>query len=192
MTIDDSTFRTSEVFDTFFWFVCERHQAFRRRLDGQEWPWTEDATLSSHRFINVFRVYDRLTQYVLTHVIGSGNWTLEDAFFRVLVFRTFGKIETWEFLEQELGAITAVGFDPAVYDSVLTHLANEGRALYQAAYIMPAPPLGYDKNHSNHLRLIQIMMRLRVYDKLKRMQHLKDAHGYLILYPSMGEFTTMQ
>ena len=86
----------------------------------------------------------------------------------------------------------AVGFDPAVYDSVLTHLANEGRALYQAAYIMPAPPLGYDKNHSNHLRLIQIMMRLRVYDKLKRMQHLKDAHGYLILYPSMGEFTTMQ
>ena len=140
----------------------------------------------------MFRVYDRLTQYVLTHVIGTGNHSLEDAFFRVLVFRTFGKIETWEHLEEQLGTITAGGFDASVYDRILSRLVDAGRTLYQGAYIMPAPSLGYEKNHSNHLRLIHIMMLLRVCEKIKGMQHLKDAHGYLLLFPSMGEFTAMQ
>ena len=190
--IDGVAYHTTEVFDTFFWFVCERHQAFRRRLEGQEWPWTEDATLLSHRFINVFRVYDRLTQYVLSHVIGSGRRTLADAFFRVLLFRTFGRIDIWEYLEEQLGIIAADSFDADVYDRLLSRRIDAGHSLYQAAYIMPAPSLGYEKNHSNHLRLIEIMMSLRVYDKLKRMYHLKDAHGYLLIYPSMGDFTAMQ
>lgn len=190
--IEGITFHPSEVFDTFFWFVCEQHQAFCQRLEGQEWPWTEDTTLSSYRFINVFRVYDRLMQYVLTHVIGTSNHPLEDAFFRVLVFRTFGKIETWEHLEEQLGTITAGGFDAGVYDRVLSRLVDTGRTLYQGAYFMPAPSLEYEKNHSNHLRLIHVMMLLRVCEKIKGMQHLKDAHGYLLLFPSMGEFTAMQ
>ena len=191
--IDGEMYKVSEVFRTFFWFVCERHRVFLRRLAGHDFPWTEDTILASHPFINVFRVFDRNTQYILQHVIGEEDaFSLRDAFFRVVLFRTFNKIETWQHLEKKLGPLTADRFDVVKYDSVLSRAMDSGMALYSCAYIMPAPPLGQMRNHSNHLRLIDAMLSLKVYDKLKKMKHLKDAHGYITLFPSMGDFMAMQ
>lgn len=186
----DETFHVTEVFRTFFWFVCERQRVFQRRLLGQPPPWTEDEYLASHPFINVFRVFDRNTQFILKRVIGERQYSLKDAFFRVLLFRTFNKIETWELLETKRGSLTWDTFDIEAYEDILD--AAPG-ALYSGCYIMPSPLVfGFRTNHENHLRLIDLMMSLKVYDRLNSMKHLKDAHGYLCLFPSMGEFTAMQ
>lgn len=125
-------------------------------------------------------------------MIGKGEFDLRDAFFRVILFRTFNKVETWELLEANFGQLTAAHFDVEGYDALLEATIKSGTAVYGAAYIMPAPSFGFTRNHSNHLRLIAIMLSLRVYDKIKDIKHMKDAHGYIMLFPSMGEFTALQ
>ncbi|THH02706.1 hypothetical protein EW026_g191 [Hermanssonia centrifuga] len=151
----------------------------------------DDPILAAYPFTNVFRVLDRNSQYILQNVIQKGSQDLHEAFFRVLLFRTFNKIETWEFLEESLGTITWKDFNLQKYDRVLSSVDG---AVYNSVYIMPAPgrAFGFDRNYLNHLRLIDLMMAEKLADELQQMKHLKDAHGRVCLYPSMGEFTAMQ
>ncbi|KAI0073262.1 hypothetical protein K474DRAFT_1666813 [Panus rudis PR-1116 ss-1] len=183
------TFTASPIFDTFFWFVAERHRIHQLRVAGKPRPWTEDTILAEHPFTNVFRVYDRVTQYILQNVIGKGSRDLYESCFRVLLFRTFNRIETWEYLEEQLGDLTWRDFDVRQYEKVLSKVDG---ALYGPVYIIPAPGFGWPKNYSNHLRLIQMMMQEDIPKALKRFQYLKDAHGYICMYPGVGDFTGFQ
>ena len=183
----------SEIFDTFFWFLAERHRIHCLRVEGYSRPWTEDATLAEFSFTNIYRVFDRVTQYVLRRVVNGGPGNLEDDVFRVLLFRTFNSIDTWEHLEAEVGEISWRTFDLAVYERVLTKGAQRG-ALYNHAYIIPASDLGgpTGRNFENHLRLIKLMMDQDLPMKLQQFEYLRDAHGYICLYPMIGSFTGFQ
>lgn len=189
--IGDRSLPVSPVLDTLFYFMSERHQVFLRRTEGDERPWTEDATLGRYPFTNVFRVYDRTTQYILRHVIGEGSQDLTESCFRVILFRMFNKIETWKYLQKQVGEITWDSFDVYTYEQVLT--AVEG-PLYGFAYICPAPTnIGGGKiNCARHLRLVQLLMEENLPKQLQRCRYLKDAHGWLRLFPSMGDFTALQ
>ncbi|KZT65741.1 hypothetical protein DAEQUDRAFT_696672 [Daedalea quercina L-15889] len=133
--------------------MAERHQTFLRRAAGEERPWTNDEILERYPFTNVFRVYDRTTQYILRHVINKGSQDLHESCFRVILFRMFNKIETWKYLKEQIGELTWADFDVYTYEKVLE--AN-----------LPK--------------------------QLKRFRYLKDAHGWLRLFPSMGDFTALQ
>ncbi|KAI0792089.1 hypothetical protein C8Q75DRAFT_754443 [Abortiporus biennis] len=187
-------FQTSPVFDTFWWFVAERHCIHQRRVQGEEKPWTEDPILSKYPFTNVYRVYDRVTQFVLNQVIEKGDQGLRESFFRVTLFRTFNKISTWEHLQSCLGDpfLTWRRFDIKKYEEVLRDFDDEGNTIYGKAYIMPAPKFGHSKNYENHLRLIKVMMEDRLPEELSKLKHLKDAHGRIGIYPSMGDFMALQ
>ncbi|KAH8093785.1 hypothetical protein BXZ70DRAFT_976289 [Cristinia sonorae] len=188
-------FPVSPILDTFFWYMAERHRIHQLRCAGQEKPWSKDDILNSHCFTNVFRVYDRTTQYILRNVIQKGSQDLYEVTFRVLLFRFFNRPETWEYLEEHLGNPTLKWseFDVGAYDRVLSLLVSRtGSALYGAAYICPAPPFGWPKNHSNHLRLVQLLMNDDLPKELVKCKFLKDAHGRIGLYPSIGDFIGFQ
>lgn len=188
--IEGTRFPLSEVFSCFFVFVAARHGLFKRRLAGQRQPWTEDSILQQYPFTNVFRVLDRNSQYILRNVIGCGSQDLNEVFFRVLLFRTFNKIETWELLEKKLGPLTWKAFSVEKYEKVL---GGARTALYGSCYIIPAPNLGYERNYSNHLRMIETMMAVdQLPTELTKLKHLKDAHGRIQMYQSMGDFMAMQ
>jgi hypothetical protein len=177
----------------FFKFVCERHQVHLRRQAGLSPPWTEDVILSSWPFTNVFRVLDRNTQYILQRVIGDEPRAIEDAVFRVMLFRFFNKVETWQLLESTLGEISWRNFSIRTYAAVLEEAKDDGDAIYGPAYIIPAPREFGSANHEAHLRLLDTMMAEGNLPKqLLEYKHIKDAHGYLSLYPGMGPFTAMQ
>lgn len=179
-----------EMMAILFKFVCERHAIQQRRLAGLSPPWTRDEWLQNYPFTNVFRVLDRNSQYILLRVIGESPDNIQDAVFRVLLFRMFNKIETWELLEDQLGKITFGGFDIGSYCRILE---SAGVALYNAAYIIPAPKLGYISNYENHLRLIEAMMNDGdLTGDLRQCKHIRDAHVRLLRWPSMGNFTAMQ
>lgn len=189
-TIDGLKFQLSDVFRVFFPFVSERHAIFKRRLAGEPKPWTDDPILGQYPFTNMFRILDRNSQYILRNVIRKGSQDLNDMFFRVLLFRTFNKIETWEILEKKLGPLTWDSFNVAKYERALSSVKG---ALYNAAYIIPSPKLGYEKNHQNHLRMIETMMAVdRLPEELAKLKHLKDVHGRIQMYSSMGDFMAMQ
>src|SRR5690606_9503916 len=150
--------KTTPVFDTYWRFASERQDIFMRRVLGTTSPWTEDPILNSYRFTNAYRASDRVSQYLIRHVIYEGSQKAEEVFFRTMLFKLFNKIETWEILYSRLGALTWEGFSFDAYANVLDGLLEEGKRIYSAAYIMPSPAFGSPRKHRNHLRLLEHMM----------------------------------
>jgi NTP pyrophosphatase (non-canonical NTP hydrolase) len=187
--------RPTEVYDTYWRFAAERQRVFFKRLEGHPPPWTEDEVLRAFKFTNAYRASDRVSQYMIRNVIYRDDLPdlRDEVFFRILLFKVFNRIETWELLEKELGQVVWEGFSFKRYDRILTGAMARGQRIYSAAYIMPsAGSLGYEKKHRNHLALVERMMA----DELPR--RLADApsmqRGFELLrdYPSVGDFLAYQ
>ncbi len=184
--------KTTPVFDTYWRFASERQDIFMRRVLGTESPWTEDPILDRYRFTNAYRASDRVSQYLIRHVIYEGSQTAEEVFFRTMLFKLFNKIETWESLCSRFGALSWGGFSFDAYAKVLDGLLEEGERIYSAAYIMPSPAFGSPRKHRNHLRLIEYMMADGAPKKMARADSLRGAFELLRSYPSLGDFLAFQ
>jgi len=180
--------------------MTERHAIHQRRLAGQPWPCTDDPILRQHTFTNVFRIYDRVTQYIISNVIGKGDRDLHETCFRVILFRCFNRISTWELLVAHFGELTWRDFTLPAYEAVLFEEYRQNNRLYGASYIMPAPELGGSSldgskvkpNYANHLRLLKVMMESDLPGQLAQISELGDAWERIALYPGMGAFLSFQ
>ena len=184
--------KTTPVFDTYWRFASERQEIFMRRVLGSTPPWTEDPILSGHRFTNTYRASDRVSQYLIRHVIYDGSQKPEEVFFRTILFKLFNKIDTWEALRTELGAVSWREFAFETYAKVLDRLLDDGQRIYSAAYIMPSPAFGSPRKHRNHLRLIEHMMADGAPRKLGKASSLREVFELLSGYPSLGDFLAFQ
>jgi hypothetical protein len=184
--------KTTPVFDTYWRFASERQEMFMRRVNGSSPPWTEDPILSIHRFTNAYRASDRVSQYLIRHVIYEGSQKPEEVFFRTILFKLFNKIETWESLHTKLGVLEWHEFSFDTYAKVLDELLDEGKRIYSAAYIIPSPAFGSPRKHRNHLRLIEHMMATKAPKKLAMVSSLRGAFEMLRGYPSLGDFLAFQ
>ena len=115
-------------------------------------PGTTDPILSKYRFTNPYRVADRVSQYLLKNVIYDRKYSDVDLFFRILLFKLFNKIETWELLKSAFGELTFSNYHFSRFDKVLTDAMISGRRIYSAAYIMPSGGKRYARKHRAHLR----------------------------------------
>ena len=93
----------SSVFDTYWRFASARQQVFLRRIVREEPPWTDDSILARYRFTNVFRASDRVSQYLIKHVIYEGDQSADEVVFRTLLYKVFNRIDTWELLRSAIG-----------------------------------------------------------------------------------------
>lgn len=130
---------TTIVYDTFWRFAAERQRIFRARVRAERPPWTTDTILRRFKFTNAYRASDRTSQFLIRQVIHKGPRTPEDIFFRVLLFKLFNKIETWQMLEAETGPICWESYTFDRYDRVLTEAFRRGVTIYSGAYIIPSP-----------------------------------------------------
>lgn len=165
---------------------------FMRRVSGQEPPWTDDPILRAHRFTNTYRASDRVSQYLIRHVIYEGSKKPEEVFFRTILFKLFNRIDTWEALVTRVGKVNWRTFDFETYASALDALINQGKRIYSAAYIMPSPAFGNPRKHRNHLRLVEHMMADGAARKLAAASSLRAVFEVLRGYPSLGEFLAFQ
>lgn len=184
--------RPTAVFDTYWRFAAERQEIFFRRLSGRHPPWTDDGVLERHRFTNVYRAADRVSQYLIRHVLYMGDQSSREVVFRALLFKLFNKIETWELILQEVGTPASPSFDTGRFDRLLTKARMRGDRLYSAAYIMPNPGYGEASKHANHLRLIGAMLADGLPERLARADSLGHAFEMLRAYPSLGDFLAYQ
>jgi hypothetical protein len=185
---------TTVAFDTYWRFASERLAMFYRRRRDPVGPWTTDPILRLYRFTNVFRATDRVSQYLIRDVQYRADRSQEprEVFFRTLLFKIFNKIETWEALEAVRGPLSWRNVNLDALDRTLTVLHSRGRAIYSAAYIMPAPPFGRERKHSNHLALIARMMDDRLPDYLHKAPDLKNVYDRILAYPGLGRFLAFQ
>lgn len=182
----------TRVFETYWRFAAKRQQLFMQRVNGEPPPWTDDAVLIAHRFTNVYRAADRVSQFLIRHVLYQGRQSGEEIFFRALLFKLFNRIETWDALTAQLGDLEWRTFDHNRYAAVLDGLLNKQERVYSAAYIMPPPSLGEARKHRNHLRLLELMIRDRAPARIERAPSLRAVFEILRGYPSLGDFLAFQ
>jgi hypothetical protein len=187
------TLRVGECFDVYWRFAAERQRVFHLRAAGASPPWTADPVLSRHKFTNVYRAADRVSQYLIRDVIYAGPRDLDEVVFRVLLFKVFNRIETWELLTRGLGAAPAwEEYSFAAYDAILGEAMRRGERVYSAAYIVPNPPFGQARKHGNHLRLIEHAMTSGLPAKISAASSLRDVYALLLALPSLGPFLAYQ
>lgn len=112
--------KVSEVYESYWRFAAERQAVFFRRARGETRQWTDNPVLAIYKFTNAYRASDRASQYLIRHVIYRDDLprSPREVFFRILLFKLFNKIETWELLERALGPITLEDNRFAAFDAV--------------------------------------------------------------------------
>lgn len=186
--------RTTKVYDTYWRFAAERQAIFFRRYDGKEAPWTDDVILNSYKFTNAYRASDRVSQYLIRHVIYEGDQSVDELFFRIMLFKIFNKISTWRLFIKVFGAVRYVDYEQHHYDAVITDAMARGEAVFSAAYIMPSgsSTFGEKKKHRNYLKLLEKMMRENVPIQIAKARLMRDAFEILLGYPMIGDFLAYQ
>jgi hypothetical protein len=186
------TLMVTPVYDTYWRFAAARQRLFDNRTTGAMPPWTADPIIAAHRFTNVYRASDRVSQYLIRSVIYDANRSDEDVFFRILLFKIFNRIDTWERLRQRLGEPTWSGFRAEAYCNILDQAMADNQRLYSAAYIMPSPAFGSPRKHRNHLALLEKMMKERLPARIKSAKSLSQVYELLVAQPSLGAFLAFQ
>ncbi|MFM6039851.1 MAG: nucleotide kinase domain-containing protein [Sphaerospermopsis kisseleviana] len=186
-----------EIFDTYWRFAAMRQEVFFNKLKNVPLPWTTDPILNTYKFCNAYRVSDRVSQYLIKNVIYDENRSKneEEVLFRILLFKIFNKIETWEYLESKIGNyITLSNFDLDVYSNILQESMDLGYVIYTSAYMSCASKkFGYDKKHQNHLALIDKMVyQDRVINPIVKARNLEEIFHILASYPLLGKFMAYQ
>ncbi len=182
----------TEVFQSYWFLAAERQTMFFRRVLGEPAPWTDDPVLARHRFTNAYRASDRVSQYLLQHVIYDSDRDIHDTVLRVLLFKIFNRIDTWEHLVARVGEPEASCFDHEACAIVLDERLEAGDRLYSAAYIMPNPNFGFPRKHHNHLALLKDLLKEGIILQLSRAASLQELYLALLAVPSFGRFLAFQ
>ena len=182
------------VFDTYWRFAVERQNIFFKRLEGQQNDLTSDPILQKYKFTNAYRASDRVSQYLIKHIIYNGSQIPRELFFRIILFKIFNRITTWELLTQELGELSYTNYSYERFDEVLSLALQRKQRLFSAAYIMPSGRTLFasSKKHRNYLKLLQMMLEQEVPTRLMRLSSMEEGYHLLHSYPLIGNFLAYQ
>ena len=185
---------TTRLYKLLWQFAAKRQEIFRARLTNEYDPSTVDPVLREYKFTNAYRASDRTSQFLIRNVIYDGQErTFRDEFARILLFKLFNRIETWQSLERQLGQLNADSIQPERLSGALKEIKDSGTPLYSAAYIMPHPGgFGFPRKHENHLQLLRLMIDDRVDEKIQEAHKMAGAYEVLLSYPSIGPFLAYQ
>lgn len=188
---------TTPVFDAYWYFAAERQRIFMRRVsDENNSELTADPVLSEFKFTNAYRASDRVSQYLIRNVIYRDDLPAdpENVLFRILLFKIFNKIETWKALENAFERLTLDNYDFEAFDKLLSNRQDDGMRNYSAAYIMPSAGkvFGFHRKHSNHLKLIEWMLKNHFARRLSDSSNMCEGFSILMSAPSLGPFLAYQ
>ncbi len=177
--------------EVYWSFAAERQKVYRRRLDGSCAALTKDPIIANHRFTNVYRASDRVSQHLIGSVIYDRPRSWLDTFVRVLVFKVFNRLDTWLHIESSIGEVDAAALLAGAIDEALASRATE-RPIYSAAYIMPPPRNEVGPKFRRHLNLLRLMVRQSAHEKIAAASSMKEAYEVLLGYESLGPFLALQ
>ncbi len=187
--------KREEIYNLYWYFAAERQNIFYNKLKNKMPPWTTDKILQEYKFCNSYRASDRVSQYLLKHVIYNGrNYTKADMIFRIVLFKIFNKESTWELFLNKLGDVTLENFNFKKYCDILDEAKLNGQKIYTDAYMSCATKAyGYSKKHENHIALIEHMfIKDKIQDKILNAKSMQEAFNYIKEYPLIGDFMAYQ
>ncbi len=181
-------------YDTYWKFAYKRQEIFLKRLRGETIDITNDDILQKYKFTNVYRSCDRVSQYLIKNVIYKGGFDTRDLFLRIILFKLFNKIETWELLENRFGVICEENFSVKKYNKLLDSEMNNGRVLYSNAYMMASGcgDFKVTRKHQAHMMLIDRMMKDGLPERIQDCKKMSSGYDLLLQYPMIGKFLAYQ
>ena len=191
-----SPIKTTKIYDTYWKFAALRQEAFFNKIENKEYPWSRDSIINTYRFTNAYRAADRVSQYLIRNVIYDDKFSEspKEVLFRILLFKLFNKIDTWELICSHIPKPTFAEYDFTKYNEVLNDAFAAGETIYSAAYIMPSAKsaFGYNRKHSNHLKLIELMINSQIDEKLSSAKNMQKAFELIKSFPGLGNFLAYQ
>lgn len=197
VSIRGKVVEVTPVFEAYWRFAAERQSVFFKRLKGENSPaLTDDKILQVFKFTNTYRASDRVSQFLIREVIygEEASFDPNDQFFRVMLFKLFNKIETWQLLSNEIGPVNLESYSFDEFDRVLRTAIDSGVRIYSPAYIMPSAGkvFGYKYKHQNHLKLIEYMLKSGFPGRLCDARSMEQAFDIMLSAPSIGPFLAYQ
>lgn len=186
-----------EAFRYYFYFMQERMNIFWRRYEGAESSLTDDPILAKHKFTNVYRAQDRVSQYLIRNVITEKERQFSDVdnLLRIIVFKIFNNINTWEYLERRLGEISIKTFDVALITALLDERIK-GVAIFSPAYMMTGSHTKYNmyaRKHEKWLRMVEKELLLdKGFERIVEAKSLEEVYTILLQCSFIGEFLAFQ
>ena len=184
-----------ETFKYYFYFIQERMNMFWRKL-GNSIFLTEDPILQEYKFTNVYRACDRVSQYLIRNVIYDDNlkYSAEDTLLRILVFKVFNRISTWEYLE-ELYPVSIESFDVDKLSQLLSE-KQRSMPIFSNAYMMTGSHSKYQHLPTKHQVWLQMIEDEFILGhglkKILIASSMSDIYNQLRLYPLIGDFLAYQ
>lgn len=170
---------------------------FWKRYNGEQPPYSDDPIFQHYKITNVYRILDRVSQYLVKHVIYHPNiqnlWE-EDILLNILIFKIFNKIETWEQLFNQFWFFRVQDFDVERITLFLSELQQQ-QPIFSFAYIMTGSASSY-KGVNKHQTWLQ-MIKWEFIEK-KKLRALIDATSLEEVYqiflscPLIGGFLAYQ
>lgn len=185
-----------DVLQYYFYFIQERMNVFWNRCSGVE-PLTHDVILQTYKFTNVYRACDRVSQYLISQVIGSGErqYSPRDMLLRVLVFKIFNRIETWEYLRDTYGEITETHFEVEEISRILTKRRLVA-PIFSNAYMMTGSHSLYNylpTKHEKWLTMVkQEFLGKNIVGHVLGASSLQQVYEILRQCSFMGDFLAYQ
>lgn len=179
----------------YFYFIQERMNIFWGRYSHQDYI-TDDPILKEYKFTNVYRASDRVSQYLIRNVIYKDLdiYTPEDVLLRILVFKVFNRIETWEYLYKQTD-IRIDSFDVERLSKLLTKRQKD-YPIFSNAYMMAGSHARYAGINTKHLVWLQMIddefIQNRGFEKLLNAKSMSEVYNQLRNYPLIGDFLAYQ
>ena len=157
---------------------------------------TNDPILQTYKFTNVYRACDRVSQYLIKNVIYKDieHYSPEDVLLRILLFKVFNKIETWEYLNRE-NDLTTRTFDVKMLTAALTR-RQQTHPIFSNAYMMAGSHANYRGLPSKHQVWLQMIEDRFIKDQgLRTVLNAKsmvEVYSQLREYPLIGDFLAYQ
>ena len=187
-----------EAFKYYFFFMQERMAIFWKKYNQAPYPWTQDTTLEKYKFTNVYRACDRVSQYLIKEVIyGSSqvNLSAEDILLRILVFKVFNRIDTWEYLESKIGQLNQRTFKVDLITKIFNDRIKD-QPIFNGAYIMTGSHQNYKEYSSKHERWLRMIenevTKNQLLSKVVRAKSLESVYNRLLTCPFIGPFLAYQ
>ncbi|MEI6947340.1 nucleotide kinase domain-containing protein [Paraflavisolibacter sp. H34] len=186
-----------EAFQYYFYFIQERMNLFWKRYEGVNHLLTDDKILATYKFTNVYRAQDRISQYLIKDVIYGDNNGLneEDVLLKILIFKVFNKVETWEYLTNNFGAITVNRFNVDILSRMLADRISSV-PIFNSAYMMTGTHEKYSAFSSKHEKWLRMIEKELIKEgRLKRItlaKSLEDVYKILLECSFIGDFLAYQ
>ena len=196
MAIHNEVLPNDDVLRYYFYFINERMKIFWRRCEGKA-TLTDDPILRKYKFTNVYRALDRVSQYLIRYVIYKDIhlYSPRDVLLRILVFKIFNRIDTWEYLTEFYGDIKESHFDVKQI-SVLLSERQSYAPIFNNAYMMTGSHTKYNylpTKHEKWLTMVkQEFLGDNVVDEVLTATSLEGVYNSLRKCSFMGDFLAYQ